>query len=221
MWPVFRTCDSALLALGRPIRDRSAGRRGPCVPSSSVRFTRRRLPMPSRVKHNLAESTPLFARTCSGADRCSPIKCPLGILETMSALGVARLQICAFAQKEASSVKAGALSDRMNRKRAAGRWPRSCFRLRSSRKRQSATVDLLHSRDLLRNVCRSCAGAGPLLHPHGPAWERQPVAGGSNALLAPQKERLDLTAGKLSKQELDGPEIRPLVLVLSASAVRR
>ena len=39
------------------------------------------------------------------------------------------------------------------------------------------------------------------------------MAGRSNSLLAPQEERLDLTAGKLSKQELDGHEIRPLVLV--------
>ena len=39
------------------------------------------------------------------------------------------------------------------------------------------------------------------------------MAGGSNSLLAPKKERLDLTAGKLSKQELDAHEIRPLVLV--------
>jgi hypothetical protein len=43
--------------------------------------------------------------------------------------------------------------------------------------------------------------------------ERQRLASSCKPLVLLKRERLDLTAGKLGKEELDGREIGPLVLV--------
>ena len=63
-----------------------------------------------------------------------------------------------------------------------------------------------------RNVCRSCAGAGPSAASSRPCVGA--AAGGRRIKRASgsSKGTSRLTAGKLSKQELDGHEIRPLVL---------